>query len=84
MLAFVLALASFGTISNAHDYEVMRFECKPTVVEPGALAVQPPCEYEYLVIRDSAGKEHRYLIKEVRDRAIKELSGLEVKKKDEK
>lgn len=79
MIPIILALASFN-VTNAHDYEVMRFECLPAQVTNGAVT---PCNYEYLVIRDEEGKEHRYRLKDVKEQAIKDLKKLEVKK-DEK
>lgn len=80
MIPFILALASFN-ISNTQDYEVMRFECVP--VSPSVAAVVP-CKYQYLVITDKDGKEHRYRIEDVKEQAIKELKKLEVKEEDKK
>lgn len=76
MIALILALASFN-VSNSHDYEVMRFECKKE-------SAVTPCTYEFLVIVDDQGKEHRYKLADVKAQAIKELKNLEVKKTTDK
>jgi len=80
VIPFILALASFN-ISNTQDYEVMRFECVPATP---ATVVSAPCQYQYLVIVDKDGKEHRYRIEDVKEQAIKELKKLEVKEEDKK
>lgn len=82
MIPFILALASFN-ISNTQDYMVMRFECKKTEVVQGTIPITP-CEYEFLVIVDDEGKEHRYRLADVKNQAIKELKNLEIKKTTDK
>lgn len=81
MTALILALASFtmtNTVSNTHDYMLLRLECKK--IEKGGIGTVTPCEYEYLVLKDSSGVEHKYKVKDIVDKSVKDLKNLEVKK----
>lgn len=80
MTPIILALASFmmgSTISNTHDYMLLRLECKKVA---GGVGEITPCEYEYLVLKDSSGVEHKYKVKDIVDKSVKDFKNLEVKK----